>query len=495
MKKHILSILAILIFITVSCDDGLVETNINPNQPEVVNPEVLLPNIIRTSVSEMVSSGFGTGNLVVQYSAKIRFLGTDRYQWDSFTGLWNTMYNILRDVKNLEDIALERNLPQYQGVALVLKSWVFSILTDAYGDIPYSEALRGKSDKIYTPAYDAQQDIYVGLLADLREANDLLAVEGGGISGDILYNGDLTKWRKFSNSLRLRMLLRQSSKVDPSSQMNEILKNPSNFPIFENNEDQAILTYLTQFPNLFPIANSREGFWLDSRLSQTFADALTEINDPRLPIFAEPTLVSQELAASGEGNLKWKGVRNGELDENLGSDIDVAVSLLGSIYYENQSVAVPAEGLVMTYAELQFILAEAAEKGWINGSAEDHYLAGIHASVNYYSSIDPNRFIQVTEEYLSQESVAYTGTPSEKLVKIGTQKWVSLFFNGLQGWFEWRRTGIPELTPSIVNANNDKIPVRFRYPTEQQALNNDSYESAVARQGTDDINTKVWWDN
>ena len=494
MKLRIISSISALLMVLSSCEDGFEETNRNPNQPENARPELLVPNIIYSSVNQMVSYGFSPGNIVVQYSTEIRNPQIDRYQWGSFNGLWNTMYGVLRNINNLEAISTELDQPNYKGVALIMKSWVFSILTDAYGDIPYSEALKGKSDRLYTPEYDTQQEIYQGMLNDLDEANTLLAGQGQGINGDILYGGDLLKWRKFANSLSLRLLLRQSNKIDPSGQMQKILDDPSNYPIFESNADQAGLTYLSQFPNLFPIANNRSGFWLDRRLSSTFAEVLNGIEDPRLPVYAEPTQESRESSAAGNGELQWVGVRNGEADENLGSDIDVAVSQLGSIYYMEQSVAVPAEGLVMTYAELQFILAEASEKGWISGNAQEYYLNGITASVDYYGSIDPEKDIRLTQEYLSQGQVAYTGSAEEKLGKIAQQKWIALFFNGLQGWFEWRRTGLPELEPSFVNANDDLIPVRFQYPVEQQALNSESYQRAVERQGSDNINTKVWWD-
>ncbi len=264
MKLRIIY-LTLMLFILSSCENGFEEVNRNPNQPEDARPELLLPNIITSCVNQMASYGFSPGNIVVQYSAEIRSPETDRYQWGSFSGLWNTMYDVQRNINNLETISAERNLPNYRGVALVMKSWVFSILTDSYGDIPYSAALKGKSDQLYRPEYDAQQEIYQGLLNDLDEANTLLAEQGQGINGDILYGGDLLKWRKFANSLSLRLLLRQSKKIDPSDQMQKIVNNPTKYPIFESNDDHATLTYLNQFPNLFPIANSRSGFWLDRR--------------------------------------------------------------------------------------------------------------------------------------------------------------------------------------------------------------------------------------
>ena len=131
----------------------------------------------------------------------------------------------------------------------------------------------------------------------------------------------------------------------------------------------------------------------------------------------------------------------------------------------------------MNYAEVQFILAEAAEKSLIIGNAETHYLAGVKASFDFYG-VDPG------SAYYSQSKVVYTGTKTEKLAKIGEQKWSALFYNGLEAWFEWRRTNIPALIPSVTNQNDNKIPVRFIYPIIEQGLNATNRSAAVSRQGT-----------
>ena len=473
-----------------SCTADFDEINTNPNQPESVMPGSLIPNIIRTVVSDQVGDSWSPGNLVVQYTAEIRDPGADRYVWGSF-GTWNTMYNILRDVNNVIQAGRDMNQPNIEAVGLIMKSYIYQILTDCYGDIPYSEAQKGKSDQVYFVAYDPQEEVYAGLLSDLRQANSLLAEEAGAIDGDILYDGDVLKWKKFANSLQLRLLMRQSNQIDPSQEIANIINNPNDFPIMESNDDNAVLEYLNASPNLFPIANTREGSWLDRRLSKTFADKLNEINDPRLPIFAQPTNASLEAFNNGEGPLVWAGVRNGETDENLGSNIDDEVSQLGSIYYVQQGSAVPADGLILTYAEVQFILAEAISKGYVEGDAAAAYESGIRASVEYYGSVSGENIV-VTDAYLSDPNVQFNDDNALEL--IGVQKWINFYFNGLEGWFEWRRTGIPELNAAIVNANNDVIPVRFQYPIDQQTLNETNYQMAISNQGSDDINTKVWWD-
>ena len=481
---------AVFVFYFVAaCTNELEEINKNPNNPEEINPELLMVTILRSTINQMVDEAFTTGNLVAQYAAKIREPDVDRYIWGSF-GTWNNGYVVLRDVNNLYAIADERGLDNYKGIALIMRALIFSRMTDAYGDLPYSQALKGKEeDPVYSPVYDTQAEIYAGLLAELEEANQLLSTSGGSIRNDILYGdgsyvGDPIKWKKLANSLKLRLLVRQSNNVDPSQALQAIVNNPSQFPIFTSNDDQATLAYV-ETPNLYPVTSYRVGHWLDRRLSKTFADWMNTTSDPRLKVLATPTTESQET-----GPLEWNGVRNGEEDANLGSDIDAKVSALGEIFYQDLLVPVKAEGLVMTFAEVQFILAEAAQRGWISGDAKVYYLNGINASAEYYEQVS-GVDIELTDDFLENPDVKFTDINALEL--IGMQKWVALYFNDLQGWHEWKRTGIPTLQPAIVNNNNDQIPVRFKYPIGQQETNRSNYESAVARQGEDDINTKLWW--
>lgn len=492
MKRINLFVLAVLTaagMLTTSCDQDFETVNANPNNPEQVNPELLMVTIIRGTVNQMVNEGFSTGNIVAQYATEIREPGTDRYIWGSFD-TWSNGYSILRDVNNLYDIAEARQLNNYKGIALVMRSLIYSRMTDAYGDLPFTDALKGKEEQpVYAPAYDRQEVVYQKILADLGEANQLLTATGGTIRNDILYNGDVTKWKRLANSLRLRLLVRQSKRTDPTAALREIVGNETANPLILTNVDNAVLRYV-EAPNLFPITGQRSGFFFDRRLSKTLADQLNAIQDPRLPIFAQPTAASQEAFTAGRGPLVFTGVRNGETDANLGSNIDRTVSAVGSIYYRGLQVGVPAQGLLMTAAEVQFILAEAAQKGWITGSANTYYTAGITASVSYYSQLS-GVAASATPQYLAQPAVALSATNA--LEQIGTQKWIALYFNDMQGWHEWKRTGFPKLQPSFVNNNTNRIPVRFRYPTNQQVTNRTNYTAAVAAQGPDDINTRLWW--
>jgi hypothetical protein len=309
------------------------------------------------------------------------------------------------------------------------------------------------------------------------------------VQGDILYGGNTSKWKKLANSLRLRYLMRISNKRNVSADMQAILSNTAANPVFTGNDDNAALQYLPTVPNQFPLYTSRIGSVNEFRLSKSMADKLKEYNDPRIEVFARPT-----PASSGTANPVYVGVPNG-LDDNAALQYNGGanfMSRIGSAYYidgfgtPSQNERDIARGIIMTYAELQFILAEAAQKGLITtGTAKEYYENGIKASFSYFKQ-------EIPAGYLEQSGVKYDNATA--LQQIGTQKWIALFYSGLEAWFDWRRTGFPALTPGPANVNGDRIPVRFIYPGFEFSLNQANVEAAVARQGPNDINTKVWWD-
>lgn len=465
------------------CDSTFEEINKNTNEPEVVSPDLLLPGVIRGPINTSVTYAHTTGNLVMQYTSKVRFAGDiDRYEW-TFEGYWDALYAALRDTQNMIAISSEAGLENYEGIGLVMRSWGFSLLTDAYGAIPYTEALQGR-EGLYAPAYDAQEVVYEGVLNDLRRANELLDPSGESVSGDILYGGDIMRWKKMANSLRLRLLMRLSTRRDVAGKLQEILDNPGRYPVFTSNDDNAALEYLESPPNQWPIHTSRIGSFTTYRLSTTLDSVFTALDDPRLSVFFDPTGAS--MADSEEG-LTFAGVPNG-LSDDASSNYNGGSSNQSTInqekYFDEPNAA---DGLVMTYAEVLFIQAEAAERGWIEGDAARLYRDGIQASFDQYG-------VEAPDGYFAQGAVAYAASQEKALRQIGTQKWASLYYTGLEAWFDWRRTGYPAIKPSVENVNGDRIPVRFRYPTDVQSLNASSYEKAIERQGEDNINTHLWVD-
>jgi hypothetical protein len=494
-----------------SCDEGFEEVNLNPNNPETVSSALLLPNIIRNAANEIIGKGWGYGNVVMQYTAKIQFTNEDRYNWGPQGNPYSVFYNTLRDVNNMISISGESGENNYIGVAKVMKSMMFAFMTDAYGDLPYTEAI-GAKDGINYPRFDRQEVIYQGILSELEEANQLLGSSTESINGDILFQGDVLKWKKLANSLRLRALMRISDREDPSSAMQAIVSNPEQFPVFEGNEDNAALQYLQDVPNQHYLFTTRSGSFDEYRLSTTMEGVLKAFNDPRLYAYSQPTNESGDALV---GDVEdYAGVPNGLADENAygyspsgdpnrgGSNFISRVGLLFScLTCSDLASPIGFQTVLMGYSELQFILAEARERGFISvGNAADFYQNGIAASFNYYedrlrvANLNPIAdVIQPAPSYFSQNVVAYSGDQAEKLQKIGTQKWLALFFHGMEAWFDWRRTGIPDIQPGPA-AFIETVPVRFIYPTSVQALNRENYQEAVSVQGEDRITTRVWWD-
>jgi len=477
------AILALIAF-AAGCTKDFDEINTTPNSPTAVNSGLLLPQIQRDMMNTLLGETWGIGNIVIQHTAKNQFVNEDRYLWGELNSIWNSVYDNNRDLKIILQQSEANKENNYKAVALILKSWMFSIATDAYGDIPYSEAISAKEGQNY-PKYDTQEEIYNGILSDLKTASDLLGTTSEALAGDVIFKGNVIQWKKLANSLRIRALMRISRKRDISAELKSIVDNPATYPVFENIADNAVYTYAASAPDQFPLYSSRIGSFNEFRASKTLLDTLQSLSDPRMSVFFRPTPDTES-----DPNPVFAGIPNGlndvdALQYNGGPQFQ---SRIGSIFYE-QSITTTglsiAKGVLMTYAELQFLLAEAAEKGLISGDAKAYYEHGVNASFEFYGLSTP-------AAYLTRTEVAYTGSQVEKLSKIGFQKWVSLYFQGLEAWFDWRRTGIPALVPGISNQNDDKIPVRFRYPIIEQALNGSSYKEAIQRQGPDDLNSKMW---
>ncbi len=502
MKNIILGILSVLLF--ASCTKNFREINTDRNNPTAVTSDLLLSGIISSTLNNQVGEAWSIGNLVVQYNAKIQFVNEDRYGWAELNSIWNNVYGNYRNLQNIFTQVGSNTASPYYGVSLILKSWMFSLVADAYGDAPYSQAGKGKTDAAYQPVYDKQEDIYTGILADLKKANEVLATASGPFSGDLIYGGGpsaIIKWRRLANSLRLRYLLRLSKQKSVSSEMQAILNDPINNPIFTGNSDNAELKYLAAAPNQWPLYGSRVGSFDEIRLSKTFSDRLTALNDPRIRVFGRPT---QNSVTAGTPVIQ--GIPNGLSDVaalafNGGPQ---NVSRVGYTFAclvcndPGQAAPIPdaPRGILMTYAELQFILAEARQRNFITtGSASTYYNQGIAANFSYWQSVVPaayNLQIAMPTVYLTQPAVELTGTNTEILGKIALQKWIALYFNGLEAWFDWKRTGLPEIIPGPGNLNNNLVPVRFIYPISEQALNAATRAAAVQRQGADNINTRTW---
>ncbi|WP_062052655.1 SusD/RagB family nutrient-binding outer membrane lipoprotein [Aquimarina longa] len=484
MKKYI-TLGILLLLLIVSCTNDFEETNTNPNQPEKVGSDLLLSKAIFTVANRATQSGWDRGNTVAQLTAKINFTGFDRYEWNSESALWDEYYGILPEI----DIILRNSLKAetrnttYEGIALILRSYVFSILTDNWGNIPFSEAIKGL-DGNFTPKYDSQQEIYTTILKDLKKAvaqlslGQSIVISGTINGGDILYQGDTDKWIKFANSLQLRYLLRISNKIDVATAIKEIVDSGS---YITTNADNAMVPYpATAQTDSWPISTSRVGSFDEHRLSQTSETILKKFNDKRLFKWFQPTDNPDD-----DPNL-YTGLTNGLSEDNASNFKGGAknVSRVNKAYFYDSPNSVKAA--MIQSAEVHFILAEAAQRGWIAADAKTLYETGIQHSFEHWE-VD-----QDISAYTTQPGVAYDDT----LETIITQKWLASFLVGFEAWYDFRRTGLPTIiVPGPDNVNSNQVPVRFLYPDSEQTLNSDNYKQTVSEIGGNTINIKGWWEN
>ena len=463
--------------------------NENPNEPTVVSPDVLFSSGLRNAVNTMVTESFLLGNNIGQLTAKTLRTEVDAYNWNAFPTVWEGLYESLTDILAVENIAQQTGNQQMEGAAKVAKSWIFATLTNAYGDIPYSDAIKGAENN-FTPTYDDQGLIYEDLLTQLEAARVLLNGSGS-ISGDLIYNGDPNGWIKLANGLSLRLLMTAGDKIPNAA--NQFATIASSGNLITQNVDNAALTYLDGFPNQYPLVPIKTGDFDAVAISQSALEVLTEYKDPRIMRYARPDNDDfTDITA-------FVGAVNGSNSANC-SKIG---SRLGVSYWNDptkttaNSLGLPmAEGLIMTAAETHFLLAEGTALGWIDGDLEGLYKGGIAASMDYYQvDLEPFGWADF-EDFYNNSGVRFNETTD-----IWEQKWLALFFTGLEPYFEVRRwykssdmswDGIPFLSAPCENLNSGQLPLRFLYPGQEQSLNAASYEAAVTKLGGNTQNAAMW---
>ncbi len=510
MKRKILysftaALLVLVLFIS-GCTKDFEKINTNPNSPGLSQaaPDMLLTNAIESMTSRVHEIFFGheMGSCWVQHMAKVQYPDEDRYvpRMSVINNTWTSFYaSSGYDVQTLYNIADARKNDSYKAVALILKSYIVSVVTDEWGNVPYTEAFLGSDAKaIVSPAYDTQQAIYTALIANLDQANTLLTSSAPAIAGDILYGNDLTKWKKFANSLKLRLLMRQSDRVAPTAAITAMVNDPVKYPIFTSNADNAALAYLGSAPNNNPINENRKTRD-DHRVSQTIIDIMWTTNpnmDYRVAVYA-----NLPSAATW-----WDGLPNGMTSTDAANYKGNGLTKTSKIgdYFS----AATAPGMLMSFAEVEFILAEAAQRSFITGSTktvQQYYEDAIKASYYQYADaiVANNKKIAALgipatwtiDNFLADYMASYaTFNPAKALQQIYTEKWLAMFDQGIQAAYEWRRTGIPVLKPAVAGQNGGKIPVRAYYPSDESARNPTNLKAAVTAQGADDLNTRVWWD-
>lgn len=481
--KGILSIWLAMVGLVASSCQSYEELQVDPNRAVEVSPDLLLTNL-ETSVFNEISLSAALASRYMVY--------TDGSSVDQYYG-WQRAsfgpYANLRQVAKMEEEAMRLDRTNYLALAKFFRSYIIINLTQQFGDVPYSQAMSGFEGE-YTPAYDRQQDIYAGVLQALEEANNELSEANGEITGDVVYGGDITKWKKFINSFKLRVLMSLSRKNDAAlgihEQFSRIVTQPDQYPIFTSNEDNAVLPFYDQDGNRYPFFNDN-GIQTAYYLAEDFVGLLKERQDPRLLAVAAPDFNAQENGLPATSFEAYSGLGGSvSLSENINRLNEGEGSSIAARYYADPT---NEPSVALSYAEVAFTLAEAAQRGWIFGDAATYYQAGITASMEFYG-IAP----EAIDAYLQQPNVVYD--PENGLEMILTQKHLALFMQaGWQAFYDQRRTGIPDFsTEGDGILNNGQVPQRWMYPESELNLNGANVVEAVQRQygGNDDINAKMW---
>ncbi|MGZ8544750.1 MAG: SusD/RagB family nutrient-binding outer membrane lipoprotein [Flavisolibacter sp.] len=463
MKKIYLIMLLAASFAT-GCNKFDSEINRNPNQPSQASAAQLLANAM-LSLPGLSSSP--QGEFMAQYLAETQYVGASLYPEGStsFYGWYTGPLMNIETVLTATDLSPMPTANQL-AVARILKAYYFWNITDRWGDVPFTQSLKGQED--FTPEYDTQESIYNALFQMLDEANAMIVA--GNIPSDIVYNGDMTKWKKFGNTIHMLMALRLSE-VNAQKGNTEFNKAMNN-GIMTSNADNFVFKHLVDANNQNywygqVVAQSRE-WWA---LTETLVDYMKPLNDPRLPVYGKPAL-------SGGG---YFGL---EFGTQVGIPNTQTVSLLGTaIYAQNAPV------YLVTYAQALFAMAEAAKRGWIPGgdvTATTHYNMAIEQSFRQWTGGTTG-----LATYMTNVEVIYN--PTRAIEQISNQRYVHLFMHGYEAWAEWRRTGYPN---NLVQPGGKAVPLRLGYPDNEAFNNADNYNAALQRQfgGVNTQYGKVWWD-
>lgn len=473
MKSLKISALAVLLTVFVSCDKGFEELNTNPNLINQISPGTLLNEIVYNMVSNNATNNYNiTDQLMqIQLSYPQYYGGVQRYEILESTGnsMWNAGYKWAKNVREMLRVAEENSADNYTAIALTLNAWIYSNLTDCFGNIPFSTASQSE-DGILQPTYDTQQSIYEKLLSDLERANSLYDHTIGMAYGtDLLFNNNSKLWQKFTNSLKLRLLLRISD-VRPNAyqEMVAMIADPVKYPIIEQQSEAAVFNVTGVTPNLSPWSRALD-FSSAHSSGEFFIETLNALNDPRRPVYVTE-------AHSNGAAIGYKGITSGYDDQNAFQ--------YSPSYMNNLQVVAPMIIPILPYAEVEFIKAELAQKGYLSTDAEQHYKNGIRSAIQLWTKN------AVSDDYFNAPLAAYDGS----LERIMLHKYLALYFTDYQQWSEYRRTGYPVLPVTTSMLNDGKMPSRLLYPSDQDIYNPENYKKGSESMGGDNINVKVWWD-
>ncbi|SDT07874.1 Starch-binding associating with outer membrane [Mucilaginibacter mallensis] len=521
MKFNTIYLIAVafMIIVTASCKKDLANANVNPDQ---ITSAKYDPNLLLTTAQLAYPGATNVGGsawatkwgAVGCFIQHVASTSSAFYYGDKYINNIGAMGEMFQDSYTsdvqpvIELYQLTANKPQYRNLhqmARIMKALIFEQITDLYGDIPYFQAGLGYYDRIYTPVYDSQQTIYNDLLKEVSQATDSLTEDGDKPTGDIFYSlssDQIGEWKKFGNSLLLRMAMRLT-KIDIATAQTYATKAITGTTMQSNN-DNAIVEHIESGNALTSNQDAVQIFGndsLDLRLSDTLVNNMKKYNDPRLAVVA--WLYDGVTADSTSANQIGLppgyiiGGNNPKVDITKRSDYP-ANGLAGYSRLSDNILNIGAPSLVVTYAETEFLRAEAAVR-WpgITGdlTAAAHYKNGVTAAINQLSTY--GTFPSITDGAIAAYYANVKYNAADALEQINTQYWLCTLMDEYECYANFRRSGYPALTPTNYpgNVTSGTIPRRLTYPPSQKTSNLANYNTAVARlTGGDKMTSRVWWD-
>ncbi len=466
--KKIFLFLAVMIAIT-GCERNFEEINTNPNDPTEVPATNVLLSAITSGLNRVqgASMNMTYAGLWVQHYAKIQYIDEDNYNYraDAMDAHWTGLYaGPLFDLQDIINRATDET-PNMKAAAMVLKAYYMGVVADCWGDVPFSEALLGSEE--LTPAYDGQELVYAGIDAMLAEAAGMFDPGSDDLGqGDIIYNSDVTLWRKLANSLRVRYLMRTSDRLPANIATAQAIIAAGD--VISDNSENAKIDFIGDAVYSNPLY---ENSYFDGRDDHSVSLTLTDlmnangfstVMDPRLPIYA---------------NANSSGIYVGHPNGTVEPTDFGAVSRIGAAFRDTPTAPV----YMMTYAEVLFFAAEASnsKQMYLDGIAASHGQVGAAADVTYLADAD----------------LAWDANADKAL---GQQKWIALYGNGVEAFAEWRRLDYPDNIVEVPNSvyPGQGVPNRFPYASTENLTNGANLSAAISGQGVDisGLFGKVWWD-
>ena len=525
LHKFITPILALVLTLS-SCEQSFEELEKDPNRPTNATASLVLNGVLNnlytdidgTGTNGVTGGGWGPEQRWNQfYASNYNYYATNDYAWTTT----DLQYATLKNVVKMEEEAKRAGLPDvnpYTALGKFLRAHLFENMTKRVGDLPMTDALKGREN--LTPTYNTQKEIYAQVLTWLDEANAdltaLIAKNDNNLQGDIYFGNSLSKWQKTVNTYKLRVLISLSKKegeadLNVKQRFAEVLSNPAKFPVMTSADDNLQYVYNNTYnkyarnPDNFGQNATREN------MAATYLGTLTSLNDPRTFVVAEPAAAKLAAGAKPTDFAAFVGASSGEDLADMSSKANKGeYSFQNRKRYYSTYTAEPY--VIVGYPELQFNIAEGINRGWSVGDAEAYYQKGIQASWAFYGLKEGSNDVFFSADggyrnfntyqvnvnfasYYAQPAVKYAGNTTAGLTQVLTQKYLAFFQNsGLEAFYNQRRTGTPTFLLGPGTGNSQRIPKRWQYPTSERSYNTTNYNAALAAQygGKDDINETMW---